>query len=374
MKDDKNTIDRRAAFIGALLHKPQAWQGDAALIDWAIEAGLGGMVYYRFLDRLTGESRQKCQQQYRYGAVQDLKYAAAYQEIKTVFEAASIDFVPLKGMALIRQKVYDNGALRLHCDFDVLLRGESVCRQAFDLLSAAGWKYTGQPDYYHHIPGLHKNGVAVELHHHVPGIDDENKIGKLWQEAAFFIDKNEYHFPLELHFALAFAHCGNHHDWESGGKFLLDAGLLAVQKGFDWQKCFAYCHEFGIGKPEVLVSSFPEIFGGDAVVAPEYQVLRTRVLGDFIPFAALEATAKDRFSWAWWCRHIDGLKLSRLRGRYHAEGAPWYKMLLIMWKCLWHKFQTLCRYFFASDQTSERKKTSDACGHILDFTVNPNEL
>ena len=88
MNDNKAQIDQRAAFIGALLHKMQAWQEDAALIDWAIDAGLGSMTYYCFHDRLTGESRQKCQQQYRFGAVQDLKYTAAYQEIKTVFEAA----------------------------------------------------------------------------------------------------------------------------------------------------------------------------------------------------------------------------------------------------------------------------------------------
>ncbi len=375
-KDKLKTVANRAALVGALLKKGDISfaLNDPELIKWALEFGLGALIYFHYHDQLSGEELDLCRNQYRFGAMQDLKFAAAYSDMQKIFEAEAVDFIPVKGMALIRQKVYPDGALRLHCDMDILLRSEKECRRAFDILKQHGWRYSGQQEFYQHIPALYKKGLSIELHHHLPSVDDENKIAGFWSDIAVPVSGREYSFPKEFHFAVAMAHCCNHHDWEYGARFLLDAGVLSADEKFDWEKCFGFCHEFGIGKPELLVSAFPEVFDVDKRVDDRLNILRGRMLGDFIPFVALEVNAKDRFSWEWIRRHAESMSFSRLRGRYNAEKAPWYKMMQIVLLDFLHKFRTFCRYFFSSSLAKERKSASDECRELLELTVNPNKL
>ena len=146
-KNTPEIISCRAALIKALLKKDDALAlHDPALTKWAVERGLGAMLYYLYHDKLPETDHALCGRQYRFAAAQDLRYSAAYSGIQKIFASEKVDYIPLKGMALIRQGIYGSGALRLHCDMDLLLRNKSECLRVFDILRKNGWKVSGQPE------------------------------------------------------------------------------------------------------------------------------------------------------------------------------------------------------------------------------------
>lgn len=366
-------IDRRAGLIGALLRGDALRQCDGELLRWAIKRTLGAMAYYRFHDDLPAEVAGECRRQYMFGAVQDMKYASAYAEVCGVLKEVGIDFLPMKGMALVLQGVYPNGALRLHCDIDLLMRSEADCRRAAEALKAAGWRGPGEFDSYHHVPPLHKREIMLEIHHLIPGVRDEELNRRFWEKD--FIrqgDGREYRLSDELHFAVLFAHTAINHDWEFGERFLLDAGMLMRRSGFDVEKSFAYCRMMGIAAPEHLLSAFPEIFGGGQGVPEPFSLLRRHVLGGTIPFASLVMTEPGRFGWSWWRKRLGGFRLKWLRQKYGAADADWQTMLGLVWRDYCNKFVTGWKFAFKPSVAEMRKRNSAAAREALGITA-PNE-
>ncbi len=96
--------------------------------------------------------------------------------------AAGIEWIPLKGSALLSRGVYPDRGLRLLSDLDVLVRPER-CEEAFELLKRQGYRVLvdNEPDARHMPPLVNSRGTVIELHRgignqvalHVPVIFDE---------------------------------------------------------------------------------------------------------------------------------------------------------------------------------------------------------
>ena len=366
------SIARKAAFIGALLGRELPERVDSGMVQWIIPATLGAMTYAKMRELLSADDADLCRRQYMYGAVGDMRSSVAYEDVRRALNESGIDFLPMKGMALVLQKVYPNGALRLHCDIDLLCRSEEDCLRAVAALERCGWKTLSGEKSYHHVPPMFRKKVMLELHHMLPGVRSLEMNRECWRER--FVrqgDSHEYRLTDELHFAVLFAHTAINHDWEYGERFLLDAGMLLARPGFDVEKAFAYCREMGITRPENLLAAFPDIFGGEGDVQ-QFAVARRHMLGDTIPFASLVMSAPERFSWSWWRKRLGGFGFKWLRQKYGAENAGWRRMLKIVWMDYKQKIANGFLYLFASDAAEVRKENSAKTMEQLGITV-PNE-
>ena len=377
MKDDKNTIDRRAAFIGALLDGDAKCVPDADLLSWACRHGLGNMVYFYYHDKLPEPAASRMRHNYMSHAAADIKFTLAYAEIKKIFAAEKIDFVPLKGMAFVLQRVYSSGAMRPHCDIDMLFRSRSECYRAMESLKKHGWSVPLDKEWAQHIPPMVKNHIDIELHHYLPGMEKDELTDLVWSKYAVKHEDCEYRLPLELHFTIALTHCSIHHIWLGGAKFLLDAGMLNRMEGFDRNKCREICCEAGVNKVDNLFAAFPEIFGGNAVIGSQEEVLRKQFLTERLSLVALVVTEKDRFSAAWFRRYAERLSISWLRWKYNAQDAPWWRIVKLMWQDYTGKLSKICKFWSAKSQADERRRNDILANELLGIsaeTVNSRQF
>ncbi len=367
-KTEKLSIDRKAGFIGSLVSGTRCGI-DSAILQWACRHGVGNMTYFRYHDVLPAEYTSKLRNSYMAWTVTDIKFDLAYKEIKSVLNAEKIDFIPLKGMALILQNVYDSGAKRPHGDIDILFRSRSECYRAMEALKKHGWSVPVDKEWTQHIPPMVKNHLHIELHRYLPGMEEEALTDMVWQKYAEHFAECEYRLPLEMHFVIALTHCTIHHIWQGGAKFLVDAGMLSRMPGFDREKCKKICCEIGVGKVENLFAAFPEVFGGESVNAPQLEVLREQFLEDGIELVALVVTEKDRFTWRWVRRYMERLSVSWLRWKYNAADAPWWKIAKLMWYDYTGKLVKIFKFWSVKAEAEARRKNDALANEILGISV-----
>ncbi len=354
----RDAVTLRAEFLGALLQDRADYVPNAELLDFALHQELGPMVYFHWHDLLPEDCVGIFRKSYMASAAMDMKFSAAYTEIKNILDSEKVAYAPLKGMGLIRQDIYANGALRLHCDIDLLLKNQEDCCSAWTLLQEKGWKSSGNIEKYHHLPPLYRGNVMLEIHHLLPGVRDGELTESLWKNDLIPQHGScEYLLPAELHWAVLLSHVAINHDWEHGAKFLTDAGMLLKYPGFNQEKCFDFCHKIGINNPENLLLAFPEIFGGSA--KPDgFADLRVHALGAAIPFEALLMTHGYPFSLRWWRKRLEGFRPSWLRQKYNLPDASTRQMLKVMWMDYRKKICKGFKYMFASNSADERVKNS----------------
>lgn len=97
-------------------------------------------------------------------SAQNLVNLAAIDSVVSMFDDAGIEFVVLKGVALLLS-VFDNLSLRPIADLDLVVRPEQH-RRAIDLLGAAGW-IADRDHLGNHAVGMFGPPIAVDLHRSV---------------------------------------------------------------------------------------------------------------------------------------------------------------------------------------------------------------
>ena len=93
---------------------------------------------------------------YRY---QQIKYE--YERICPAFEAAGIDFLPLKGSVI--RKHYPEPWMRTSCDIDILIHQDDIERAKTLLMAELNYTYSGATS--HDVSLYSQSGVHLELHY-----------------------------------------------------------------------------------------------------------------------------------------------------------------------------------------------------------------
>jgi hypothetical protein len=172
-----------------------------------------------------------------------LKYEQASRQLKEILQAlhnAEVPVIPLKG-AWLAEKIYDEGAQRPMCDFDLLVPLEKLdqARAVFEALgytTPEAYKSLKHDKDIHYLHAGHP--LMIELHwqlwhHGLEHVDEPDQQGvwkNLIRETVGGVPALA--FPLERSLVY-FAQHILHHSFEISLKAYLDLGLLLRKKGVD---------------------------------------------------------------------------------------------------------------------------------------------
>jgi hypothetical protein len=158
-------MPRFAAARAALL--PALADRDTAELQRALDAGgpqLNALINRQQLAPLW-HARTKAEVfagQRLKAAMTYLRQRAAQQEIDDLFARKGINYAVFKGAA-IRELIYDDPALRLCCDIDILVAPDQRAAAASALVDA-GYRLAVEPSNVSHEVSLTKDLVAIDLH------------------------------------------------------------------------------------------------------------------------------------------------------------------------------------------------------------------
>ena len=82
----RDAVTLRAEFLGALLQDRADYVPNAELLDFALHQELGPMVYFHWHDLLPEDCVGIFRKSYMASAAMDMKFSAAYTEIKNILE------------------------------------------------------------------------------------------------------------------------------------------------------------------------------------------------------------------------------------------------------------------------------------------------
>ncbi len=183
-----------------------------------------------------------------------------YGEIKKLFCAESIKFVPFKGVIL--RELYPEPEARTMGDIDLLIeKGRQkqvkklLCANGFvcTVCAAGEWVYT-------------KGGVTAEIHTSIIN----GKIGSSSADVFFenAISKAEFNgcegrFPAQYHFEYILAHLAHHFDYNGAGiKMVLDLAVLLKNSEINIEQAETDFKKMGLGKfAKIILAICKKWFG-----------------------------------------------------------------------------------------------------------------
>ena len=213
-----------------------------------------------------------------------------YNRICAVFEAAGIDYIPLKG-SVIREH-YATPWMRTSCDIDILVREEDV-NTASGLLSEK-LSYKASPNRnFHDISMFAPSGVHLELHFNIKeGIEPmDSVLSRVW-EYSNKVDSSVHKYLQSNEFLVfhIIAHAAYH--FMSGGcgiRPFMDLWLLKRDLTLDSEKLDALLSDAGLqifSREMILLS---EVLFGDA----KHNEITQNML-DYILGAGVYGTLENR--------------------------------------------------------------------------------
>ena len=141
--------------------------------------------------------------------------SAALADLRTLFEAEGIDYIPLKG-AVLRGR-YPEAWMRTGCDVDILIKPESLERAANALCERLGYRREGRNA--HDLSLISADGVNVELHFNMIESDCAGNsaavLERVWDYAELDVGKHGYRLTDEMFYFYHIAHMAKH--FEHGG-------------------------------------------------------------------------------------------------------------------------------------------------------------
>lgn len=155
--------------------------------------------------------------------------------LREAFNAAKIEFIPLKGAVL--REYYPEPWMRTSCDIDILVHEGDLCR-AEELLSG-GLAYRKDSKGSHDVGFYSDGGVHIELHY---SLIEENCVGKaekvlesVWEKASSVGESCEYLLDGDMFYYYHIAHMAKHFV-STGGcgmRPVLDLWVLDHRVGYD---------------------------------------------------------------------------------------------------------------------------------------------
>ncbi len=206
-------------------------------------------VIARFVEEnniaVDAELRAKLQREDYMSVYRNRQMEYALSEICSAFDAAGIDYIPLKGSVI--RKYYPYESMRTSCDIDVLIH-ECDINPAIASLTALG--YTAGKKNYHDVSLYSPNKIHLELHFSIQ--ENIDSLDSVLTEAWSFAKRTEghkYEFTPEFLIYHIFAHMSYHFiEGGCGIRSLMDIWILEHKMGVSYTDARELLERAGIYK------------------------------------------------------------------------------------------------------------------------------
>ena len=198
-------------------------------------------------DSLSEDLRKQIKKKHFVSVIRYERIIHDYKEIKSAFEQAKIDFIPLKGSVI--RDYYPEPWMRSSCDIDILIKENDLDR-AMKVLQKE-YSYTSDNHRDFHDISLHsRGGTHLELHFNIMENmkDVDTVLSKVWDYAkASSDDSCMYELSPEFLLYHILAHMSYHIlNGGCGIRSFIDLYLLEKQMEYDDKKLCEICSEGGL--------------------------------------------------------------------------------------------------------------------------------
>ncbi len=192
---------------------------------------------------LDGTWKEKFQKQEILSVYRYEQMKLAYEEICQAFEAAEIDYIPLKGSVI--RPYYPKESMRTSCDIDILIY-EDALETAIAVMEQKG--YVCKERAYHDVSLFSPFGIHLELHFNIQE-NMENLDRVLCRAWEYAVPVTGHHYAFSDAFFLyhMFAHMAYH--FLSGGcgiRPLMDIWVMEHKRGLTYPIAKELLEEAGI--------------------------------------------------------------------------------------------------------------------------------
>lgn len=180
--------------LNSLIAEIEDWE---SMVKRLLECSVSPLFYLKVPNLsntclIPATAYDKLKKSYYYTLTRGMLMYQVLQETLNILHENRIDVIVLKG-AYLAEKLYEDVALRLFSDIDVLVKQEEASK-AFEALSKAGFTYTENDEMlnflhenvgFEHLPQLIYKGIAVELHVRLHKQEEafEFHSDKMWKHA-----------------------------------------------------------------------------------------------------------------------------------------------------------------------------------------------
>jgi len=291
----------------------------------ALRAHLGPLFYWFSIQRNVPVS-EALKQAFTSASALQMVHESALKKLFRSLEQAQIPFVPIKGVDLAF-RVYPVPALRLFCDWDILIR-ESGHKKLISLLQEDGWVCPSDHCGDYHWGDWNKGRFLLEPHFSLPNFSGV-PVPELWE----IIDASapsgmQRSLPAELNLIMLYLHTigGTRHQRRLL-KLLIDTEFLLRSETVDWRRISDFVRKWHLPHPGVLLDAFPEFFRDrrkTGIIFPPEQVsaLRTLLLSGITTLEQrrVRVFAEDWMSFRWFRKRLMGFTRASLRLNYPEMG------------------------------------------------------